>query len=408
MIFQIIVIRPELMRWIYIGFIFFLLGCSSSPSPVLPPAELQSFEKTVDVITKWNTDIGTGAYDHYLKFPPVFFNDVGYVADHMGMIRAFNTSTGETIWDKQLDVQISAGPSIAEGLLLIGTHTGDVIALTPEKGDNVWRSKVSSEVLARPIGGQGFIIVRTVDGNLFSLNAATGAQRWVYERTVPLLTLRGNSLPVIVDDMVLLGADNGKLTALTLNDGTELWEVAISIPAGRTELERIIDIDADPVVVDDIIYIVTYQGRLAAVQLQNGHLLWVRDMSSYSGMAVDSYRIYLTDTEGQVLAMNRMSGATIWRQDKLLRRSLTRPALHGDYIVVADYEGYVHWLNREDGRISERKSLYGKRYIFEETNDVIYYEAQKTNILAEPVVYNDMLFATDRFGVMTAFNFHQE
>ena len=396
------------MRWINILFVLFLTGCSSSPSSVLPPALLSGFDKSVDVDIKWNTDIGTGAYDHYLKFTPVFFNDIGYIADHMGMLRAFDISSGDTIWQKELGISISSGPSIVEGLLLIGTHTGDVIALTLKNGDEVWHSQVSSELLASPVGAQGHIIVRTVDGKLFSLNASTGAQRWVYEQTVPLLTLRGNSHPVIVNDMVLLGADNGKLTALTLNDGVELWEVAISIPSGRTELERIIDIDADLVVFDDLVYVVTYQGRLAAVQIQNGRLLWVRDMSSYTGMVVDAYRIYLTDTEGQILALNRTNGATLWRQDKLLRRTLTRPALHGDYVAVADFEGYVHWLNREDGRISERKSLYDTRYIFEETNDVIYYDARKTNILAEPVVYNELLFATDRFGVLTAFNFHQE
>ncbi|MDH5572835.1 MAG: outer membrane protein assembly factor BamB, partial [Gammaproteobacteria bacterium] len=282
------------MRWIYIVFVFLLAGCSSSPSPVLPPSPLLDFEKSVDVYIKWSTEIGTGAYDHYLKFAPVFFNNIGYVADHMGMLRAFDVNTGETIWDKHLDAHISAGPSIAEGLLLVGTHSGDVIALSPENGDKVWQSKISSEVLASPVGAQGYIIVRTVDGNLFSLNALTGVQRWVYERTVPLLTLRGNSRPMIVNDMVLIGADSGKLTALTLKDGIELWEVAVSIPTGRTELERIIDIDADPVVFEDLIYIVSYQGRLAAVQIQNGRLLWVRDMSSYTGITVDAYRIYLT------------------------------------------------------------------------------------------------------------------
>ncbi|MCW9025259.1 MAG: outer membrane protein assembly factor BamB [Gammaproteobacteria bacterium] len=388
------------MRGFLIIFVILLGGCSSSP--VMPPTPLEPVENTVDVISIWQYETGTGAYDHYLKFKPVFWQGKGYVVDYLGLIRAFDISTGETVWETRVDVALSTTPAVTGGRLLLGSNTGDVIALDPDNGKELWRTRVSSEVLAPPQGADDLVIARTIDGRLFALNAETGKQRWVYERSVPLLTLRGNSTPLIVNDMVLLGADSGKLTAITLKDGVELWETAIAIPSGRTELERIIDIDADLVVFDDLVYVVTYQGRLAAVQLDNGRIRWVRDMSSYNGFVVDAYRIYITDEESQVLALNRMNGAVLWRQDKLIRRSLTAPVIFGDNVVVADYDGYVHWLDREDGHIKARKRINQPSFLNEPV-DVIYYDEHKRNVLATPVVVDDKLLVNDRFGMMYAY-----
>ncbi len=384
-----------------------LLGCSSSPSPVLPPVDLPEFEPSLSISTEWRSEVGRGARYFYLRYKPVFDAEVGYLADYQGSIYAFNVNSGDLLWYKDLNLKLTSGLSLQEGRLLLGSNIGEVIALNPKDGQELWRSKVSSEVLTPPLSQQGYVIVRSIDGHLYALDAATGKRRWIFERSVPLLTLRGNSAPLIVNDMVLLGSDNGKLTALTLKDGVELWETPIAVPGGRTELERIIDIDVDLKVIDDLVYAVTYQGRLVAIQLDNGRIRWVQNMSSYAGMTADAYRIYITDADSQVLALNRMSGAILWRQEKLLRRSLTGPTLHGDNVVVADYDGYVHWLDREDGHLVARVLLNEVAYQFDESwqQDQSGYYDRERNILANPVTYKDMLIVNDRFGIMSAYTF---
>ena len=205
--------------------------------------------------------------------------------------------------------------------------------------------------------------------------------------------------------IVIIGSDSGKLAALTLKTGTVLWETQIADPRGRTELERMVDIDAQPILMEDVVYVVTFQGRLATVQLDSGRMLWARDISSYSGMALDPYRVYITDSESQVWALNRFNGATLWRQDKLLRRSLTGPVLQGPYLVVADYDGYVHWLKREDGRIVARKRVNqdwheAHQEDFEKVEDQF---SKANNILAAPKEFDSMILVMDRQGHIEAF-----
>jgi outer membrane protein assembly factor BamB len=237
------------------------------------------------------------------------------------------------------------------------------------------------------------------------MEAASGKSIWIYDRTVPLLTLRGISTPVIHNDIVIVGSDSGKLAALTLKTGTVLWETQIADPKGRTELERMVDIDVQPVVIEDVVYVVTYQGRLATVQLQSGRMMWARDISSYSGIALDPYRVYVSDVESQVWALNRFTGATLWRQDKLLRRAITGPVLQGPYLVVADYDGYVHWLKREDGRIIARKRV--NELWHEELEDNLDKDEEKftkaNNILVAPQDIASMILVMDRMGHIEAF-----
>jgi outer membrane protein assembly factor BamB len=381
-----------------------LLACSLSPSPVLPPDELAAIDQPLYVRTNWNSIIGSGVAEKYLKLQPVFDGQTGYVADHTGYVRAFDVKTGNRIWEMQLETPIASGPALVEGKLLFGTSQGEVIAREPHNGREIWRVKVSSEVLALPTGANGVVVIRTVDGRVYGLDADSGERSWVYDRTVPLLTLRGNSAPVIHNGIVITGSDSGKLAALTLKTGTVLWETQIADPRGRTELERMVDIDVQPVVIEDVVYVITYQGRLATVQLQSGRMMWARDISSYSGIALDPYRVYVTDTESQVWALNRFTGATLWRQDKLLRRSLTGPVLQGPYLVVGDYDGYVHWLKREDGRIVARKrvhELWHQAHAddFENIGEVV---SKANNILAAPKEFENIIIVMDRLGHIEA------
>lgn len=382
-----------------------LLGCSASPSPVLPPVELMSIDDPLNVRTNWNSIIGSGVGGNYLKLQPVFDGGTGYVADYTGYVRAFDVKTGTRLWTLQLETPIASGPALVDGKLLFGTSQGEVIARAPHDGREIWRVKVSSEVLALPTGANGVAVIRTVDGRVFGLDADSGKRIWVYDRTVPLLTLRGNSAPVIHNGIVITGSDSGKLAALTLKTGTVLWETQIADPKGRTELERMVDIDAQPVVIEDVVYVITYQGRLATVQLDNGRMMWARDISSYSGIALDPYRVYVSDTESQVWALNRFTGATLWRQDKLIRRAITGPVLQGPYLAVADYDGYVHWLKREDGRIVARKRVHelwheAQQEDYFGKNEEIFSKAN--NILAVPQGIESMILVMDRMGHIEA------
>ncbi len=385
-------------------------ACSSSGKDVLPPAALTPIENPLIVHSQWQDSRGNGVSENYLKLGPIVHEGTGYIADYTGYVRSFDALSGELKWEVEMDRQLASGPAIAEGLLIFGTSQGEVIALKPENGQPVWQAQVSSEVLAPARGAQDVIIIRTVDGRVHALNAESGQHLWVYDRNVPLLTLRGLSTPAINNDMVIVGTDNGKLVALTLNGGTVLWETQVAVPSGRTELERMVDIDADPVIVEDVAYVVTYQGRLAAVRLENGRILWVQDISSYSGMALDPYRVYLTDSDSQVWALNRFNGSTLWRQDKLLRRSLTGPELSGKYLVVADYDGYLHWIRRADGVIVARRQINAGYYLFEdpeqiEEDDKMFPKAN--NVLVTPVKEKDLILTVDRLGHLEAFHLQQ-
>ena len=382
----------------------FLLACTISPSPVLPPVELVAIEDPLYVRTSWNSIIGRGVAENYLKLQPVFDGNTGYVADHTGYVRAFNVNDGKRIWEIQLETPIASGPALVEGKLLFGTSQGEVIARATRDGSELWRQKVSSEVLALPTGANGVIVIRTTDGRIYGMEADSGQTIWIYDRTVPLLTLRGNSSPVIYNGIVIAGLDSGKLAALTLKTGTVLWETQIADPKGRTELERMVDIDVQPVVLEDVIYVITYQGRLATVQLQSGRMMWARDISSFSGIALDPYRVYVSDAESQVWALNRFTGATLWRQDKLLRRAITGPVLQGPHLVVADYDGYVHWLKREDGRIVARKRVHELWHAahqddFEKTKEIF---SKANNVLAAPQEIDSMVLVMDRMGHIEA------
>ncbi|MDH5600826.1 MAG: PQQ-binding-like beta-propeller repeat protein, partial [Gammaproteobacteria bacterium] len=243
---------------------------------------------------------------------------------------------------------------------------------------------------------------------VYGLNVSNGKKVWVYDRSVPRLTLRGNSSPVISNDIVITASDSGKLSALSLNQGKLLWETTIAVAKGRNELERVIDLDIEPVVLDDVVYVAGYQGRIAAVKIGSGQLIWNRDFSTYSGLYVDAYRVYVTDAGGQAWALNRYNGSTLWRQDKLLRRKLTAPEAYDKYIVIGDYDGYLHWLNRDDGKIVARKQINASdMFLDEEQTDEEKEQAllfsKWNNILVRPVLYNDLLISLDRVGHLEAF-----
>ena len=332
-----------------------LSGCSSfgGDENAPAPAELEDFQPSAEIKTLWSRQVSSGVGGRHLKLYPAAQGDRVFAAGHDGDVAAYNAHTGERIWAVDTGIPVSGGPGAGFGVVVVGSSDGDVIALADADGANVWRARVSSEVLSQPAVSEQIVVVRTIDGKLFGLDTTSGEQIWVYDRDVPVLTLRGTGSPVIADDIVLAGFDSGRLVAVELAHGRLLWESHLAAPTGRTELERLVDIDGDPVVSDDVAYAVTFQGRIAALEVRTGRLLWERDMSSHAGLGAGR-RIYVTDDESRVWALDRTSGLALWRQDGLERREVTRPVEFGEYVVVADFEGRVHWLSIDDGRFVAR------------------------------------------------------
>ena len=406
------------MRFISIVTVFLLLiGCGSSPSSVLPPVELTPLTNQIDISRQWIFTAGEGVSDFYLKLKPVFNKGTGYIVDYKGHLQAFNIKNGKQLWEVDLNIPVSGGLTLADGKLFLGTSKGEIVAiditnlsLKNQDSKNVkelWRAQLSSEILSRSAIAHGVLVAKTIDGRIYGLSTDNGSQIWVYDRTVPRLTLRGSSSALIVNDIVISASDSGKVSALSLKNGKLLWETTIAVAKGRNQLERVIDMDIDPVVVDDVIYVAGYQGRIAAVKISSGQLIWNRDFSSYSGLHVDAYRVYVTDAMGQVWALNRYNGSTLWRQDKLLRRQLTGPEAYDKYIVIGDYDGYLHWLNREDGKIVARKQINSSDVIVDDDEEIdaelALLFSKQNNILVKPLLVNGLLLSLDRVGHLEAF-----
>ena len=274
----------------------------------IPPTPLPDITERVSITRLWKTSAGGGYEEQYLKLIPIPGDDRIFAADSEGEIRAIDRQTGRTIWDVDTDAPITGGPGTGSNLVVVGTGKGEVIAISADSGEILWRSRVTSEVLAAPRIAGNIVVVRTIDGKIFGFNVADGNRLWIYERPVPALTLRGTSSPVIADDFVIAGFDEGRLAAIELQTGKLVWETRVALGSGRSELERMVDIDSEPVVVDDVIYVATFQGRIAAIAIESGRILWTRDISSYAGLCADQSNVYVTDDNSAIWALDRATG----------------------------------------------------------------------------------------------------
>ena len=348
------------------------------------PAKLEAFEPATDVRTLWSRRAASGEGGQRLELRSTLAEGRVYVAGHDGDVAAYDPFTGERLWEADTGVPVSGGPGAGAGLVVVCSSHGDVVALSSADGAVVWRARVTSEVLSAPSVSERIVAVRTVDGKLFGLDSANGERSWVYDRTVPALTLRGTGSPVIAGNVVVAGFDGGQLAALALADGQLLWETQVATPAGQTELERLVDMDADPVVADGVVYAVTFQGRLSAFDLGTGRPLWQRELSSHAGMGIGRRMLYVTDDQSHVWAIDRSNGSSLWRQDGLARRQVTAPVEFGDYVVVSDYEGHVHWLSMDDGGFAGRT------------------RAGRGAVLAPPVTNETAVYVFGSSGTLTA------
>ena len=359
-------------------------GKSDDKEKKLEPAKLQDFDAEVRIKRLWKASIGKGLGRKYLRLDPAVLADRVYAADGYGVVEARDRFTGKRAWRTSIgkarqgrtgrlrmvprirlfdrrDVSfVSGGVGAGGGFVLIGTVEGHLVALSAADGGEVWRAYVGSEILSRPAAGDGAVLVHTLDGRLLALEQDDGAVRWSHDNQVPILTLRGSASPVFVGNIVYAGFDNGMVSAIKTGNGEPLWEHRVMLPEGRSELDRMVDIDGSPLVEGPVLYVVSYQGRLKALRRADGAPLWQQDISSHLDLATGYGHVYVVDDTDVVIAIDQQSAEEVWRQGGLYRRKLSSPVAFSNYLVVGDDEGYLHVLAQSDGRFLARRKLDGK------------------------------------------------
>jgi outer membrane protein assembly factor BamB len=369
-----------------------LAGCGGGKS-VRQPAVLQSIEeRSVLVESAWRSGSGPDADELELGLTTVVTDDAVFTADAHGNVYALDRESGDGIWEVDTDLRISAGPTVEGDQVLVATRDAEVLALSRAEGEELWRSQVTSEVVAAPASNGRTVVVRSVDGRVTALSAEDGSEQWITARTVPPLTLRGMAPPLIAGPVVVTGLETGRLIAQRLSDGETAWEAVASVPSGRSELERIADIDARMLLAGDTIYALSYGGDVVAINRFNGEERWRRDIRSYTGAAIsdDGSQLFVTAEDGAVWGLQTANGAAAWKNEALAWRRLSAPAFHAGHVAVADYEGYVHYLSPRDGAIVGRGRPLGAR------------------VDAHPVVDGALLYIGDVEGRLAALDARTE
>jgi outer membrane protein assembly factor BamB len=323
------------------------------------------FPQTLAVKKLWDENVGGGKKQmvQRLGLGPAVENGVVFAASDKGEVLASQLDTGHRVWLKKLKLPLSAGPSAGAGMVVLGSSKGIVVALDGATGRELWRTGLNSELLSAPAITEKAVVVRSVDGRLHGIDAHDGKELWAVEQQVPRLSLRGTATPIIAKEVAISGFDNGKVMAVSLNTGDTLWDAALASPHGRTELDRLVDIDSAVRVVGDNVFAAGFQGRTAMLALDSGQVWWAHDMSSYRGLAVDDDNLYVTQSDGIIVALRQRDGSELWRNDKLKLRRLTTPVLTSTAVVLADFQGYMHWLDKTSGKLVARERVAKKELI---------------------------------------------
>lgn len=359
-------------------------GCSSNDSKEPEAAALPDFEPEIRLEEQWSRSIGEGQGDTYNRLRPAVYGEQIYAADTEGRVLSIDRRSGDVLWSSDLDARVSGGVGAGFGLVLVGTLKGEVIALDVTDGSERWRSRVGSEILAAPAINGDIVLVQTQDDRLVALEAGSGARRWSYDSSPAVLTLRGTSAPLLTNQLAIAGLSTGRVIALDTQRGLPIWEQRVAIPQGRSELERVVDIDGDLLLSGGVLYAVTYQGRVAALDLQSGRILWQREASSHVGVAEGYGSVYLSLASDELQGIDERSTSVLWRNDQLLRRGLSGPAVFSSYLVVGDREGYLHFLSQVDGRLVARERI------------------DSAGVRVRPVVEGDWLYAYGNDGKLVA------
>ena len=355
-------------------------GCStvkgwfgkSTKSKASEPAELTKLASPIGVSKALDFNLGDGEGRRWLRQRPTLDGNRVYATNDDGEVVALDAASGKGIWTanavsvertgswvkfwkrKAPEAGLTGSPGVGEGLVVVGGRNGEVVAFAADSGEKKWSARVSSEVLSAPRIVGGRVIVRSNDGRIFGLDSADGSRKWVFDRGLPALSVRGNASPVGAGGLTFIGYDDGSLVALRDEDGLQVWEQRVAEPEGRTELERMADIDGEIVVDGDQIYVASAHDKVMALSAPTGQPLWTHDVGSYGGVAVAGDKVLLSDRNGDVWALDRSTGNPAWKQNVLERRQLTTPVVQGEYAVVGDLEGYLHWLRLDTGVVAGR------------------------------------------------------
>ena len=342
------------------------------------PAKLVRFDAEVRLRREWGAGIGDGLGKKYLRIRPAVLADRLFVADGYGVVEARDRFSGKRLWrtrvnespwgifssinifDRRDPSFLTGAVGVGHGYVLVGNTYGEVIALSASDGEEVWRSEIGSEVLAPPVAGEDLVFVRTIDGRLLALERSDGSIRWSFDNQVPVLTLRGTGTPVYADGVVFAGFANGMVAAVRAENGEPIWQHRVMLPEGRSELDRMVDVDSTPVLVGGVLYVAAYQGRLKALRASDGSLLWEREIPSHVDLAEGYSQIYVVDDDDVVHAIDRRTAEEVWSQRGLFRRDLSGPIAFSNYLVVGDADGWLHVLAQSDGRFLGRIKVDGK------------------------------------------------
>ena len=319
------------------------------------PAPLVEFETSLEVRKVWSVDVGDGMGKKGLSMPPVYASGVIYTADHEGRLVAVDVETGRKTMELKTEQAFSGGPGIDGDRLYMGTIDGRVIAYDLQNGAELWNAQVSSEVLAPPGSADGIVVVRCIDGRVFGLDAANGRRLWIYDHSVPLLTLRGNADLLVRAGIAFVGYDDGSVVSLRVSDGSVAWSQTIVSPEGRTELDRLADIGQRMAFIASDLIVSSYKSRVVSLAADSGRMLWFKDIASATGVQVDRTNLAISEKNGDLWLLDRRNGSTQWKIDRLSNRALTRTAFFGNYVVVGDLEGYLHWFDTEIGSFVARE-----------------------------------------------------
>ena len=334
-----------------------LVTACSDDVDIYEPDPLVDIDNQFDTKEVWSVSIGDGTADVTTKLGPVYAYEKIFVADNSGAVAAVNPDTGKIVWKTELETRIGGGPAVSSGIVVVGTQQGEIIALNAENGEIKWKAPVSSEVISSPAVGDGYVVATTVDGKITAFDAESGEQKWFYDQTIPSLTLRGNSSPIIAGGGAIAGFSNGKLAVFILQNGQMAWEKTITAASGRTEIQKLVDVDVRPQLAGTNIYVASYNGNMASLDARSGEIIWQRELSTHQELSISELLVLVTHENSHVSAVDRSNGVILWTQKELHRRRLTAPVAVNDKLVVADFEGYLHWLSRKDGSMLSRERI---------------------------------------------------
>jgi outer membrane protein assembly factor BamB len=361
-------------------------GCSSffDTDNTPKPKALTSFTAQIKPRLLWKTSTGAGAGDEFLKLSPSMNDHAVFTSSVNGVVSSTNKANGKNNWRTNTGLALSTGPGSGDGIVVVGSVHGNIVALNEATGHTMWSANMGGELIASPAVSQGHVIVKALNGSVEAFAVSDGHKLWSFKQSEPDLILRGSSTPLVRDNQILTGFANGNLASVALSSGNIMWIQQVAAPEGIFAIERMTDIDADPIIYGHRIYAATYQGNIASLDWHSGRPLWSHKISSYTGMTADDNSVYISDAKSNVWAFGADNGEVSWQQANLEARTISSPADMGNYIVVGDAEGYLHWLSKRDGHFAAREYI-------------------GSGVLAKPLVDNNILYALTTNGNLAAY-----